>query len=84
MLNEYEKTYVDITGHTDSTGAESYNMQLSVARANSVASYFKSQNVLAQRIYTQGMGETQPIASNDTPEGRAQKRRVEIVLTPVT
>ncbi|MBT8122510.1 MAG: OmpA family protein [Gammaproteobacteria bacterium] len=84
VLNEYEKTYVDITGHTDSTGAESYNMQLSVARANSVASYFKSQNVLAQRIYTQGMGETQPIASNDTPEGRAQNRRVEIVLTPVT
>jgi outer membrane protein OmpA-like peptidoglycan-associated protein len=84
VLNEYEKTYVDITGHTDSTGAESYNMQLSVARANSVASYLKSQSVLAQRIYTQGMGETQPIASNDTPEGRAQNRRVEIVLTPVT
>ena len=84
VLNEFEQTYVDITGHTDSTGAESYNMQLSVARANSVASYLKSQNVLAQRIYTQGMGETQPIASNDTPEGRAQNRRVEIVLTPVT
>ena len=84
VINEFEKTYVDITGHTDSTGAESYNMQLSVARANSVANYFKSQGVLAQRIYTQGMGETQPIASNDTPEGRAQNRRVEILLTPVT
>ena len=84
VINEYEKTYVDVTGHTDSTGAESYNMQLSVARANSVASYLKSQGVLAQRIYTQGMGETQPIAGNDTPEGRAQNRRVEIMLTPLT
>ena len=84
VINEFEKTYVDITGHTDSTGAESYNMQLSVARANSVSGYFKSQGVLPQRIYTQGMGETQPIASNDTPEGRAQNRRVEILLTPVT
>ena len=84
VLNEYEKTYVDVTGHTDSTGAEDYNMQLSVARANSVASYLKSQGGLAQRIYTQGMGETQPIADNGTPGGRAQNRRVEIMLTPVT
>lgn len=84
VLNEFEKTYVDVTGHTDSTGADSYNMQLSVARANSVSSYFKSQGVLAQRIYTQGMGETQPIADNDTPGGRAQNRRVEIMLTPLT
>lgn len=84
VLNEFEKTYVDITGHTDSTGADSYNMQLSVARATSVSSYFKSQGVLAQRIYTQGMGETQPIADNDTPGGRAQNRRVEIMLTPLT
>jgi outer membrane protein OmpA-like peptidoglycan-associated protein len=84
VINEFEKTYVDVTGHTDSTGADSYNMQLSVARANSVSSYFKSQGILAQRIYTQGMGESQPIASNDTPEGRAQNRRVEITLTPLT
>lgn len=84
VLNEFEKTYVDVTGHTDSTGADSYNMQLSVARATSVSSYFKSQGVLAQRIYTQGMGETQPIADNDTPGGRAQNRRVEIMLTPLT
>jgi outer membrane protein OmpA-like peptidoglycan-associated protein len=84
VINEYEKTYVDITGHTDSTGADSYNMQLSVARANSVSSYLKSQAVLPQRIFTQGMGESQPIASNDTTAGRAQNRRVEIILTPVT
>ena len=84
VINEFEKTYVDVTGHTDSTGAESYNMQLSVARANSVATYLKSQGVLPQRVYTHGMGEAQPIADNDTPAGRAQNRRVEIMLTPVT
>ena len=84
VINEFEKTYVDVTGHTDSTGAEDYNMQLSVARANSVATYLKSQGVLAERIYTNGMGETQPIADNDTPAGRAQNRRVEIMLTPLT
>ena len=84
VINEYEQTYVDITGHTDSTGAESYNMQLSVARANSVSTYLKSQGVLPQRIYTHGMGETQPIADNSTPAGRAQNRRVEILLTPLT
>jgi outer membrane protein OmpA-like peptidoglycan-associated protein len=84
VINEFEKTYVDITGHTDSTGSDSYNMQLSVARANSVSSYFKSQGVLPARIYTKGMGETMPIASNDTAAGRSQNRRVEILLSPVT
>ena len=84
VINEFEKTYVDITGHTDSTGADDYNMQLSVARASSVARYLESREVLPQRIYTQGMGETRPIASNDTPEGRAMNRRVEILLTPIT
>ena len=84
VINEFEKTYVDITGHTDSTGADSYNMQLSVARASSVSSYFRSQGVVSQRIFAQGLGETQPIANNDTAQGRTQNRRVEIVLTPVT
>lgn len=84
VINEYEKTYVDITGHTDSTGAEDYNMQLSVARANSVARYLESQKVLPQRITTTGAGESSPIAANDTAQGRALNRRVEILLTPVT
>lgn len=84
VINEFEKTYVDITGHTDSTGADEYNMQLSVARATSVARYLESQNVIPQRIYTKGMGENQPIASNDTAQGRALNRRVEILLTPIT
>ncbi len=84
VINEFEKTYVDVTGHTDSTGPEAYNMQLSVARANSVARYLESRQVVAQRIYTQGMGEGRPIATNDTVQGRALNRRVEILLTPVT
>jgi outer membrane protein OmpA-like peptidoglycan-associated protein len=84
VINEFEKTYVDVIGHTDSTGAADYNQRLSVARASSVARYLESQQVLPQRIVTQGMGKDAPIASNDTPEGRALNRRVEIRLTPVT
>lgn len=84
VINQYEKTYVDVFGHTDSTGAADYNQRLSESRASSVARYLESQRVLAQRIIIQGMGQTSPIASNDTPEGRAQNRRVEIRLTPLT
>jgi len=84
VINEYEKTYVDIIGHTDSTGSLQLNQSLSEARASSVARYLESQKVLPQRIITRGVGPAQPIASNDTPEGRAQNRRVEIILTPIT
>lgn len=84
VINEYKQTYVDVIGHTDSTGSEAYNQQLSEARASSVARYLESQKVLPQRIMTRGMGESQPVASNDTAEGRAENRRVEIHLTPLT
>jgi outer membrane protein OmpA-like peptidoglycan-associated protein len=84
VINEFEKTYVDIYGHTDSTGAAAYNQTLSEARASSVANYLISQKVIPERIVTRGMGESQPIATNDTPEGRSLNRRVEIVLTPIT
>ena len=84
VINEFEKTYVDVIGHTDSTGAADYNQQLSVARASSVARYLESQQVLPERVVTQGAGESSPIASNDTPEGRSLNRRVEIRLTPLT
>ena len=84
VINKFEKTYVDVIGHTDSTGAADYNQQLSVARASSVARYLESQKVLPQRVITQGDGESSPIASNDTPEGRSLNRRVEIRLTPLT
>jgi len=84
VINEFEKTYVDVAGHTDSTGSQEYNQQLSVARASSVARYLESQKVLPQRVLTTGMGQNSPIADNDTPEGRALNRRVEIELTPLT
>jgi len=84
VVNKYEKTYIDIVGHTDNTGAADMNQRLSEARANSVARYLESQKVLPARIVTSGMGMNNPIASNSTPEGRAQNRRVEIVLTPIT
>jgi outer membrane protein OmpA-like peptidoglycan-associated protein len=71
-------------GHTDSTGELQYNQTLSEARASSVARYLESQKVVSQRIITRGVGPAQPIASNDTPDGRALNRRVEIVLTPLT
>ena len=65
-------------GHTDSIGTKAYNQKLSVRRANSVKAYLVSKGIEANRIYTEGKGETQPIADNRTREGRAQNRRVEI------
>jgi len=84
VLNEFDKTYVDVIGHTDSTGSLEHNQALSERRATSVARYLKSQKVLSERILTRGMGPSSPVASNDTPEGRALNRRVEIILTPIT
>lgn len=84
VLNEYEKTYVDVIGHTDSTGSLELNQALSERRAQSVASYLETRKVLPARIVTRGMGPSQPVASNDTNEGRSLNRRVEIKLTPVT
>jgi outer membrane protein OmpA-like peptidoglycan-associated protein len=84
VLNEFDQTYVDVVGHTDSTGSMELNQRLSRERAASVARYLQSQKVQSARIVTRGVGPTQPIATNDTPEGRALNRRVEIVLTPLT
>ncbi|GGB29207.1 cell envelope biogenesis protein OmpA [Sphingomonas metalli] len=83
-LAEYNQTYVDVYGHTDSTGSDAYNQTLSERRATSVADYLASHGVQSARIGTRGYGETQPIASNDTDEGRAANRRVEIKIVPVT
>ncbi len=81
-LNEYPQSYIDVLGHTDSTGSEAYNMELSQRRAGSVASYLADRRVFRDRIFTRGFGETQPIASNATPEGRRANRRVEIKIIP--
>lgn len=83
VLKEFDKTVVDVAGHADSTGDEAKNMELSQRRASSVGSYLGAQGVNPQRLITVGYGETRPIASNDTAEGRAQNRRVEITLQPV-
>lgn len=84
VLNEYEKTYVDVIGHTDSTGSLELNQKLSEQRATSVARYLETRKVLPARIVTRGVGPSDPVASNDTSEGRSLNRRVEIKLTPVT
>jgi outer membrane protein OmpA-like peptidoglycan-associated protein len=84
VMNKYEKTYLSIQGHTDSTGKDSYNMTLSEQRAQSVKGYLVNQQILATRINTRGYGETQPIASNDRANGRAKNRRVEIQIVPNT
>lgn len=68
------------TGHTDSTGPDAYNQKLSERRANSVKEYLISRGVPADRIYTEGKGESEPVATNATREGRAQNRRVEIEI----
>jgi outer membrane protein OmpA-like peptidoglycan-associated protein len=83
-LTEYEKTYVDVMGHTDSTGSDAFNQTLSEQRSSSVASYLTQKGVQSARLATKGYGESQPRASNTTEEGRAANRRVEIRLVPVT
>ncbi len=83
ILNQYPSTYIDVVGHADSQGSATYNQTLSEQRANSVAGFLVDHKVKQERVYVAGKGESQPIASNDTPEGRAQNRRVEITLRPV-
>ena len=82
VLNRYDQSVVDIIGHADSDGADDYNLNLSRDRASSVAQYLVSRNVLADRLYVDGRGENAPIASNATAEGKAQNRRVEILIRP--
>lgn len=84
VLAQYPKTYIDVYGHTDSDGADAYNQTLSERRAQSVSSYLVSRGVQSARVGTRGFGETQPIASNATEEGKAANRRVEIKIAPVT
>ena len=83
-LTQYEKTYVDVMGHTDSTGSDAYNQTLSERRASAVADYLSIRGVQSVRLATRGYGESQPKASNLDPAGRSANRRVEIRLVPVT
>jgi outer membrane protein OmpA-like peptidoglycan-associated protein len=84
VLKQYDKSVVEVAGHTDSTGSEQYNQSLSERRASTVAQYLEAKGVSAQRILTVGMGETRPVADNGTPEGRQANRRVEITMVPLT
>ena len=83
-LVDYNQTVVQVAGHTDSTGSHAYNMTLSQKRADSVKSHLTSRGVTAQRLQAVGAGPDHPVADNATPEGRAQNRRVEITIVPVT
>lgn len=82
-FRQYNQNSIEIVGHTDNTGSHSYNMNLSQRRAQSVASYLIAQGVDGSRLSTRGAGPDQPIASNATPDGRAQNRRVEVTLRPL-
>jgi outer membrane protein OmpA-like peptidoglycan-associated protein len=84
IVKKYNKTVVEVAGHTDSTGSAEYNQKLSERRANAVAQYLESQGLASNRVVTIGAGETRPAADNSTPEGRQANRRVELTLTPLT
>ena len=80
ILNKYEDTEILLEGHTDASGSEEHNLELSRSRAHSVANYLSGQNVKATRFTIMGYGEAQAIADNDTKEGRAENRRVEVAI----
>jgi outer membrane protein OmpA-like peptidoglycan-associated protein len=84
VLAKYNDTTMRVTGHTDSTGSEQYNQQLSEQRARSVARYLGTKSVSVDRMYVEGMGENLHIADNATAEGRAANRRVELYILPKT
>src|SRR3954468_2642473 len=83
VLKEFDKTLIDVEGHTDSDGSDQYNQELSLNRANSVGSYLQSHGVNQQRIVALGAGESRPVAPNTTAAGKQQNRRVELKLQPI-
>ena len=82
-FNQYDQNTIEILGHTDSTGPYQHNMNLSQRRAQSVADYLRNQGVSGSRMSVRGVGPDQPIADNNTAQGRQQNRRVEINLRPI-
>jgi outer membrane protein OmpA-like peptidoglycan-associated protein len=84
VLREYDRTIVNVYGHTDSVGGEAYNQSLSEQRGVGVTRYLVSQGTDKRRYYVVGYGEERPVASNSTVEGKAQNRRVEIEIAPLT
>lgn len=84
VTKEFEKTLIEVAGHTDSRGSHGYNQALSEQRADAVARYLESQGVMPLRIITVGLGEEMPVADNSTSEGQLLNRRVELTLVPIT
>lgn len=84
VLEEFDRTVLVIDGHTDSTGSRSYNLRLSEQRADTVGRYLISRGVNPARIATYGYGPDHPVAGNETADGRAMNRRVELTLMPLT
>nr|WP_314558345.1 OmpA family protein [uncultured Capnocytophaga sp.] len=82
ILKEYPETNVVVAGHTDSQGKDAYNMGLSQRRAQAVTNYFTSKGLAASRFTTKWFGEQNPVADNNTAEGRAKNRRVNVVIVP--
>lgn len=83
VLKEYEKTIVEVEGHTDSTGSYEYNIGLSERRASQVSDYLRQGGVISQRLVVVGRGPAIPVADNSSPQGRAQNRRVEIKIRAI-
>jgi len=83
-LIQYPNSLIDVMGHTDSTGSDAYNLDLSRRRADAVANYLVMRGVSRARIATIGYGEQYPVADNATDEGRARNRRVELKITPIS
>jgi outer membrane protein OmpA-like peptidoglycan-associated protein len=81
VLKKYPDTNIEIIGHTDSKGTDNYNQDLSQRRSNAVGGFLRNKGITSSRIKTSGMGEADPVATNDTDEGRALNRRVEFVIT---
>ncbi len=84
VLTEFDQTIVEIAGHTDSDGSVQYNQSLSQRRAQVVAQYFRTQDIIEQRLIPIGQGESRPVADNTTTSGKQANRRVEITMVPVT
>ena len=84
VLRKFDRTLIDVDGHTDSTGSLQHNQDLSQRRAESVAGFLGGQGIDQRRISAMGFGPSQPVATNATEAGRAQNRRVEIQIAPIT
>lgn len=84
VLDEYEKTLIEVAGHTDSTGTDSYNQGLSERRAQTVSDYLRTRGIEPLRIISRGYGERYPVADNSSAQGRQANRRVELTLSPIT